>query len=129
MQTFDIHHGITLGIAKAGASIPSGAGNGEIIDTAGFESLEFLFQVGPFTSIAPVVILQHGDESDLSDATEVDAEEVLGSFANVPVPLAVGKVGYIGKKQYVRIRQEAGQSLYIVIAVLGNAHTQPTADI
>jgi len=128
MQIFDMHHGISLVVAK---DIGPGTGpeNFDIIDTAGFEALEFIFTGSNTVTVIPTFILQHGDESDLSDATTVDSEEVLGSLAHITAADDMpGKTGYIGKKRYVRVRQTAGNALFGIIAILGTAHHQPTPD-
>jgi len=127
MQVFDMHHGITVLMGKENV-VASGVVDGEIIDTAGYESLEFIFQAGATVTVAPTLTLEHGDESDLSDATEVDAEEVLGTLVQVEAADDVGKVGYIGKERYVRVAQSAGNAIYGIVAVLGTAHHQPTDD-
>ena len=131
MRVFDMHHSIKTQRAveftdNGGAAAPASA---VIIDTAGFESLEFIMCTGTITA-GGTVTLQHGDASDLSDAEAVSAEETLGS-----VTLATTdddrsfKLGYIGKRRYVQLVFAAAiRSGFSAVAVLGTAHTQPTPD-
>jgi hypothetical protein len=88
------------------------------------------FFAGDFT-----VILEHGDDSGLSDAVLVTAEETLGSivFATSGDANTAKRIGYIGKKRYVRLSIVSnvfvGGSFTIGAAVLlGNAISQPVAD-
>lgn len=78
--------------------------DGEIIDTLGFESLEYIVQVGTLTTGTVGFIIQEGDDSGLSDAANVSAEETLGSLTGFIVSDddTTKRVGSIGKKRYQR---------------------------
>ena len=79
---------------------------GEIIDTENFEALEFVILTKTITDGDYAVLLQEGDNSALSDAATVAAAETLGSpdFDDDTDDDAVARVGYIGKKRYVRLK-------------------------
>lgn len=105
---------------------------GEIIDTLGFESLEYIAQVGTITTGTMSLILEEGDDSGLSDAAAVSADETLGSLTGFLVTDddSTKRVGSIGKKRYQRLSfQPAGGTAAIdfvsAIAVLGNPKTAP----
>lgn len=105
---------------------------GIIIDTEGFEALEFLILSGTITLGDAAISLQHGDAANLSDATTVDAEEILGSgvFA-VDADDEVRKMGYIGKKRFVRLSIVTDNSANLTLtslALLAFAPHQPTAE-
>ena len=80
---------------------------GDIIDTAEYGSILFVIQSGTLTDGTYTVLIQEGDESNLSDATAVaDADltntEASASFAATD-DNTVTKIGYVGSKRYVRL--------------------------
>ena len=131
MRVFDMHHGIVTRRAVAftdngGAAAPASP---VIIDTAGYESLEFIICTGTIT-VGGAVTLDHGDASDLSDSAAVGSEETLGSITLTATDDDRSfKIGYIGKRRYVRLNfATAIRTGLTAVAVLGTAHTQPTPD-
>lgn len=81
--------------------------NGEIIDTQGYDSVTFLFQTGTVTDGDYTVLIQEGDEDDLSDAAAVADADLTATEASVSFTAdtddnAVSKIGYLGNKRYVR---------------------------
>jgi len=133
MSITDMHHhtkalaGLTL------QTLTTGTVTGEIIDTAGFNSLEFALLSSTITDGAFVVSLLHGNDSGLSDVTAVSAAETLGDadYADTDDDTA-NRIGYIGKKRYVQLNIVATGATtggdFAGIAVLGNAAHMPTAD-
>lgn len=108
---------------------------GAIIDTAGFESLTFAVQSGTLTDGSYTVLLQEGDNSDLSDAEAVADADLLGTEAGASFALAddnkVTKIGYSGTKRYVRLSivsaaTTTGGTLGAV-AILGHARYNPNS--
>lgn len=81
--------------------------NGNIIDTQNFEALMFQVYSGTITDGAYAITLQHGDASNLSDATSVPSEFILGGLADAGFVAAddntVKSFGYVGHKRYVRM--------------------------
>jgi hypothetical protein len=59
--------------------------NSQIIDTQGFESLEFLIESGVITDGTFTPNLQEGDAANLSDAATVAAGDMLGTVAGATV--------------------------------------------
>ncbi len=135
MNVFDLHHTSKALIALANQNITTDTTTaGAIIDTAGFEALEFLLASGTITDGAYAVKIQEGDNSDLSDAADVSAEETLGNadyaLADDDTPK---RIGYIGKKRYARIvvtstSTSTGGTNFSALALLANASHQPTSD-
>ena len=81
--------------------------DGEIIDMQGFDSLSFLFQTGTVTDGDYTVLIQHGDDSGLSDAADVADADLTVTEASVSFTAdtdddKVSKIGYTGSKQFVR---------------------------
>jgi hypothetical protein len=131
MNVFDLYHDCKVEAALTSQTIATETNtDGEIIDTAGFEALTFAFLSGTITDGDYEVQLFHGDESDLSDATAVDADEVLGSVVYALAEDETAKrIGYIGKKRYVRPRvvstNTTSGGLFAAIALLSTAHHGP----
>lgn len=86
--------------------------NGEIIDTRDFGSLTFIIQLATVTTADATnfftFTIQHGDESNLSDAATVTAATgLLGTNLVVNDSTTqsdmIGMMGYAGGKRYVRL--------------------------
>ena len=75
---------------------------GAIIDLQGYDSMMVSILVGTLTDGVHTPKLVHGDDSALSDAADVAAAELDGSFAAV-VSDTNQAVGYLGNKRYCRI--------------------------
>jgi hypothetical protein len=135
----DIHNGIKVASARNVAAISSNTTSaGNIIDTAGHESVEFLIYSGTITdgSYAPLIAV--GNEADLSDAVTVstDADKIIGTVAlatfaaaddNAVKKIGVRADGY----RYVRLSLvstgvSSGGTLGAV-ALLGHATIEPVA--
>ena len=102
---------------------------GVIIDTAGYESLEFIMQAGVVTAGDVTLIMQDGDDSGLSDAATVASDSRLGSLVTLDAT-GITRVGYVGKKRYVRISAVSDNSANLTVgvaAVLSNPHSAPVA--
>lgn len=82
---------------------------GDVIDTAGFESVTFVFQTGTVTDGDYTVLIEDADESafNVTNAAVADAyllgTESGASFSADTDDNDIGKVGYIGGKRYVRM--------------------------
>ena len=105
---------------------------GEIIDTLDFESLEYVIQTGTITVGTVSFVLEEGDDSGLSDAAAVSADETLGALTGFLVTDddSTKRVGSIGKKRYQRLSlQPAGATIDFIGAsvVLGHPKTAPVA--
>lgn len=130
MRVFDMHHSIKtengVDFTESDAAAPA---NAVIIDTAGFESLEFIISVGTVT-VGGAITIEQGDDAALADAAAVSTEETLGSVTLVATENERSfKLGFIGKKRYARLVFAAAiRAQLSAVAVLGTAHTQPTAD-
>lgn len=137
MTMRDIHNEIEARVAKgvvrqtdADTAIVS-----NIIDTANYNSLEFLIITGDLTDTNVVIAttLHHGDDASLTDAAVVPAAERAG---DLPAFVAgddnvVKKVGYVGGKRYVRLTltptgNDSGNVDVAVVALLAGARKQPT---
>lgn len=111
---------------------------GEIIDTSGFDSVEFAVALGVVTDadVTVAVTMEHGDDSGLSDTAAPAAGDIVGS-ANFTFADDKGckKFGYLPKsnprKRYLRITatptgNNSGALPIAAVAILSSARTKPT---
>jgi hypothetical protein len=157
MPTRDLHSHIKAVLHVAAQAITATNTPSTGVDLAGFDSAEFLISLGTISNIAGsptpswTFKLQDSDTSNASFVDVTDASLVLVGSAKTPVTApdsstgvfltvdaasedaAVYRVGYVGKKRYVRVVATAsaeapGSTPYSVIAILGNPALKPTAD-
>ncbi len=105
----DLHNNVMVSPALDPATIDSDTTTeGEVIDTQGFECLEFVVQTGELTDGAYAVALAHSDTLDgdaLDDESAVSAGDLLGDLPSFTDSegSTTKKVGYLGSKRYVRL--------------------------
>lgn len=132
----DLHHNVGSEIALANQNITTDTTTvGAIIDSKGFESLEFIIASGTITDGTYTLILEEGDDSGLSDAAVVPADEVLGVLTGFVAADddTTKRVGSIGKKRYQRLSilsaaTTTGGTNFSATAVKGHPHTAPVAE-
>jgi len=132
----DLHSNIKSALALAVQNIITDTTTvGAIIDTAGFESLDFQVLSGTLTDGAYAFKLEEGDDSGLSDAADVPAADILGSLTGFVAADddTVKRIGSIGKKRYQRLSivstgTTAGGTNFVALAILSDAHTNPVAE-
>lgn len=110
----------------------------EIIDTRGFDSLTFLILTGSVADADATfaVLVEDGDESDLSDNAAVADEHLVGTEALAGFQFdddnETRKIGYVGPKRYVRLTitpaANASAALVAAVALMGHPSRQPTAN-
>lgn len=106
MASFDMHSDVFGVVAKNTAAISSSTTTaGNIIDTQGYEGLEFFIQSGARTDGTYTPLIEEGDEADLSDAAAVADEDLVGTEAGAAISAAnaIKRIGYVGHKRYVRL--------------------------
>lgn len=134
-QRKDLHHNISiiLGLALAAISTDTTT-SGEIIDTKGFEALEFALMATTITDGAYAVQIWQSDDSGMSGAVQVTGDELLG---NADFALTdddeVKRIGSVGKLRYQQVRvvstvTTTGAALFGGPAILGAPHHAPVAD-
>lgn len=121
------------------ASVTAGTGDtpfvGAIIDHNGYQSLTYLINLGTLSDadVTFVVLVEHGDNSGLSDAAAVPDEFLLGTEAGAAFRYdddgEVRKIGYKGGKRYSRITitpsGNTGNMPIGIIALLGHPRKAP----
>lgn len=133
---YDLHNNINAVMALKEAAITTNTTTvGEIIDTKGFESLEFIISSGTITDGAYALLLEEGDDSGLADAAAVSADETLGDLVGFVAADddTVKRVGSIGKKRYQRLSivstgVTTGADSIGAVAVQGNPKSAPVAN-
>lgn len=106
-----------------------------IIDRQGFESVEFVINVGTVADADTTIaaLLEEGDTANLSDNATVSSTDSLGTQAGAGFQFdsdnQVRKIGYIGTKRYLRLTltpsNNSGNLDLGVLALLFNANGLP----
>ncbi|WP_376959663.1 hypothetical protein ABNQ39_07070 [Azospirillum sp. A26] len=132
----DLHNNLAFVVALNTAAITSNTATiGAIIDTRGFDSLEFAIKSGTLTDGTYTPALTEGDAPDLSDGSPVAAGDLLGTVADATFAATddnkVKKLGYRGNKRFVRLSLvSAGAATggtIGAVAALGHPRTVPVA--
>ena len=133
---YDLHSNVKQEVALNAQDITTDTTTvGNIIDTRGFESLEFIIQSGTITDGDYTLVLTQGDDSGLSDAAVVPSDEVLGVLTGFVAAddNTAKRVGSIGKKRFQLLsilsdNTATGATKFSAVAVLGNPQSAPTAE-
>ncbi len=109
MASRDLHSNIKASKALATSAISSDTNtDGEVIDTAGYKSCEFVILSATLTDGTYTPAILESDASDMSGATAADAADLIGTVAAATFAAtadgAVKKLGYKGNKRYVKLR-------------------------
>lgn len=97
------------GISPAAAVTNDTAFVSQIVDTAGFDSNEFIWCAGSIadSDVTFTVLVEDGDDSSLTDNAAVADNQLLGTETGATPLLGsddkCGKIGYRGTKRYVRV--------------------------
>jgi len=136
MSTRDLHNNILVKRAISPVVITNNTASvSQIIDTRGFQSLEFVIATGTISDAdtTVTVLVEDGDNSALSDAAAVVDAELLGTEAQAGFQFddddEVRKIGYIGNKRYVRLTitpaNNTGNIPVACLAILANPYDAP----
>jgi len=134
MSEFDLHSNIESRQAMRSENLNSnGTTPGEIIDTKGFEALEYVVYSADTSNGEHEILLEEGDEANFSDAVTLDSNLTLGSLDGF-VPGDIRRaihVGSIGKKRYQRLSlittNAMSPNFMSAFAILGYPHFSPVA--
>lgn len=133
---YDLHSNVKQVVALDSQDITTNTTtDGNIIDTAGFESLEYLIQSGTITDGAYAFLLEEDDVIGFTSSTVVPADETLGvltGFVAADDDSAL-RVGSIGKKRFQRLAivstgASTGGTKFSSVAVLGHPQSAPVAE-
>ncbi|NCP11250.1 MAG: hypothetical protein GW859_04720 [Sphingomonadales bacterium] len=132
----DLHSKIAVRRAISPISVADNTAQvSQIIDRQGFTGLEFAIATGSLADADATftTLLEHGDAANLSDATAVPDDQLLGTEADASFTFAnddeTRKIGYAGNKRYVRLTitpaANASAGLLSAVALLGGAADAP----
>lgn len=133
---YDLHSNISQGVALGAVAITTNTTTvGRIVDSSGFNSMEFLMHAGTITDGTYDFVLEQGDDPALADAVIVPAGEVLGSLTGFTAADSdtVRRVGTLGKLRYQRLSivstgVTAGTALMGALVIKGVPSSAPVAE-
>lgn len=137
MASQDLHNNVSVvqAVPPLAAYTNNTAIVSNIIDTSGFEALEFQINIGTLSDADATfaVTMDDGDNSSLTDAAAVDSDFLLGTLAQASFTFAndntTKKIGYVGHKRYVRLTitpsNNTGNAYFDVLALLGFPRNPP----
>jgi hypothetical protein len=140
MASRDLHNSIHVkrGISPAAAIADNTPFVSQIVDTAGYESAEFVILTGALADADATfaVLVEDGDVANLSDAAAVADAQLLGTEAQAGFTFAdddkVFKIGYRGPKRYARVTitpaNNLGNAFVAGVWILGNPRSAPTSN-
>lgn len=130
---YDLHNSVLQKVALDIQDISTDTDtDGNVIDTLGFESIEFIATIGVTNAGTYTLRLEDSDTGAFAgEEAEIDTELVLGVQ---PVLLdttdTAVRLGTITKKQFVRLTLvsagSSGANFLGAVAILSNPHTSPT---
>jgi hypothetical protein len=108
----------------------------QIIDNLGFEKLALIIVLGALADADATftVLVEHGDQANLSDAAAVPDAALTGTEASAGFDFSadnkVRKIGYVGSKRYVRLTitpaNNTGNVFLSAVAIQASARFWPT---
>jgi hypothetical protein len=138
MASKDLHNNLKISRALSPVSVADNTAQvSQIIDTKDYESLEFAILAGSVADadVTFTVLMEHGDQANLSDAAAVADADLLGTEVLAAFQFdddnETRKIGYVGNKRYVRLTitpaNNASAALLAVAAIQGHARHAPVA--
>lgn len=135
MRDLANHIEVRRAIAPAAPTTDNTAYVSQIIDVSGFDQLVFAILIGALadTDATFAVLVEHGDNSALTDAAAVPDVNLTGTEASAGFTFAddnkVRKIGYVGSKRYVRLTitpaNNTGAVSIAATAILSGARYSP----
>lgn len=124
-------HSNVKAVAAINPAVKTDAENGATIDLKGFASALVIVQTGAIAGAGDFSAkLQHSDTTDNGDFADVPAADQVGTIPGTMAATSVYRVGYLGKKRYLRVAtiDNGGTSVVIgATAILGMPHHAPVA--
>lgn len=136
---FEIHSSIATAIALANQTISTNTTTaGAIIDTLGFEALEFVVSTGTITDGSYAFKVETGNNSGLSDAVDITASLTQVVIGNKTALVAADdnvsrRLGVVEFDRYVRLSLVStgvttGGTNFSAVAIKAKAKSVPTAN-
>jgi len=136
---FDLHSTISTGIALANQDITTNTTTaGAIIDTLGYEALEFVVSTGTITDGSYAFKIETGNDSGLSDAVDITASTTQVVIGDKTALAAADddttrRLGVVEFDRYVRLSLVStgvttGGTNFSAVAIKAHAKSVPTAN-
>lgn len=134
MSVKDLHSGMRAVNALTSATIATNTTtNGAVIDTKGYNAVEFVIRAGTVTDGTYTPVINESDNADMSGSNAVIDDDLLGTEAGAVLDTTadVVQIGYVvGAKRYVRLSlvsagTTTGATAMSAIALLGGAKRGP----
>lgn len=136
MTMKDLHNNIKVVTAITPLVITNNTASvSAIIDTQGYESLEFVIALGTMndSDTTCAVLVEDGNDANLSDYAAVADEFLLGTETEAGFQYdddgETRKIGYVGPKRYVRLTvtpsNNTGNIPLAALALLGHPNVAP----
>jgi hypothetical protein len=131
---YDLHNNVFQAVALDSQDITTDTTTvGNIIDTVGFESLEYVIQSGTITDGTYTLLIEESDDSGFSGSSVVSSDETLGvltGFVAADDDSAL-RVGSIGKLRFQRLSivsasTSTGATKFSAVAIQGHPKHMPT---
>lgn len=131
MRDLANHIEVRRAISPAAATADNTPFVSQILSLAGFSSVMFAIALGAIADADATftVLVEHGDQANLSDAAAVPDSQLTGTEAAAGFKFdddnKVRKIGYVGSKAYVRLTvtpvNNSGNVFLSAIAILSDA--------
>ncbi len=129
---YDLHHNIGTRLALAIAVIATDTTTaGAIIDSQGFESLEFVMQTGVVTAGDVTMLIEGSDADDMAGAVAITGDDLLGEAQVMAAADFTQRLGVIAKYRYYRLSAVTDNSANLTVGasvILGNPQSAPVAE-
>lgn len=129
---YDLHHNIGTRLALAIAVIATDTTTaGAIIDSQGFESLEFVIQTGVVTAGDVTMLIEGSDADDMAGAVAITGDDLLGEAQVMAAADFTQRLGVIAKYRYYRLSAVTDNSANLTVGasvILGNPQSAPVAE-
>jgi len=103
---FDLHNNIDCRTAFFFLELTASTNHpGEVIDTSGFDSVEFIVHSDKLITDDPAILLEESEEANFSESNVLDSGAILGPLArdDAAITNTVIRVGTVSKKRYQRL--------------------------
>jgi hypothetical protein len=137
MRDLANHLAVKRAISPAAAVATDAPIVSAIVDLAGFNEAMFAIAIGGLVDVDATftVLVEHGDQADLSDAGAVPDSQLTGTEAEASFTAAddnqTRKIGYVGPKRYLRLTitpaGNAADAFVSAVAILGGSRYWPVA--
>jgi len=137
MRDLANHLSVLRAISPAAAVADNTAIVSAIVDIAGYNQAMFAITIGAIADVDATfaVLVEHGDEADLSDAAAVPDSQLTGTEAAAGFGAddddGTRKIGYVGNKRYLRLTitpsGNSGNAFVAAVAILGTSRYAPAA--